>query len=158
MNDRVRQGILVIILITACIWGYQNIFGEKRRRPSPPPAAAVPTAGLIAANPGSSATTVDSAVTIPDLDELQAEAWGTDPFRWQAPPAKSTGARQTAAPKPEWRLTGIFFSENGPIAVVNDKLVRVGETIDQAKVVDINKKQVTLRTGGKERVLTLPNG
>jgi len=159
VNVRVRQGILVLILIAASIWGYQNIFGEKRTSTAARPATAAATAIRPPAvqRPAAKAATARSTV-IPNVDELRQMSWGADPFRRQLPTAspKTTGNR--ANNKPEWRLTGIFFSDSGPIAVINDKLVRVGETIDQAEIVDINKKQVTLRTGGKERILTLPNG
>ncbi len=155
MNERIRKISLVVVLVAAAIWGYYNLFGDAGKGAQGDAAERLSATAAPAQRPV--AVPADSVRPSAEIvDALYEQAWGVDPFGWKPPP--EAGAAGQPAARPEWVLTGIFFSERGPIAVVNDKLVRVGETIDQAKVVDINKRQVTLLTGDKTRVLTIPNG
>ena len=75
-----------------------------------------------------------------------------------APAVASTApAAAPAAPqKPsKTRVEAIFYKPRNPAAVINSKLVHVGESIDDAKVVAINKDSVTIEQDGSRKVLTL---
>ena len=63
------------------------------------------------------------------------------------------------APEPARRgsfvLTGITGSEQNLIAVVNNQLVRVGERVGEARVVEIQSDRVLLDANGRQITLTL---
>jgi hypothetical protein len=54
---------------------------------------------------------------------------------------------------PELVLNGIFASEAGSYALINNRIVREGETISGAKVVRIYANKVELNAFGKEIIL-----
>jgi thiol-disulfide isomerase/thioredoxin len=56
-------------------------------------------------------------------------------------------------PRSQFELTGIITHPSNPKAIVNDKIVKVGDEIDGAKVLEITGKKVKLLY--KEREITL---
>jgi len=50
---------------------------------------------------------------------------------------------------PQFRLNGIVWSEDQPLAIVNDTIVGVGDTIQGAQVVEIKRREVILKYEGK---------
>ena len=52
-------------------------------------------------------------------------------------------------------LSGILFKEGNACALINGSVVRVGDTIQRVKVVDIQLHQVKLLQNGKEIVLAI---
>jgi hypothetical protein len=63
-----------------------------------------------------------------------------------APPAPSTAA-------PAFRLQAITDQNGQPVAMLNDRLVREGDTVDGAVVVRIGVGEVELEVNGQRRVL-----
>lgn len=62
-----------------------------------------------------------------------------------------TGARDERIPL---TLTGIIWHERLPLACINDQLVGVGDSIGDAKLVDLQRLQVVVRYGsGDEQTL-----
>lgn len=59
--------------------------------------------------------------------------------------------------KPLFKLSGIVQDGNKPLAVINDVIVAVGETINDGKVVSINNDSVRLNYRGKKVTLYLAN-
>lgn len=55
-------------------------------------------------------------------------------------------------------LTGIIYSEGDPVAMVNSKLVREGDVVDEVKVVKIHKCSVDFERSGKKWSQSLPAG
>jgi len=53
------------------------------------------------------------------------------------------------------KLSGIMLSENEPVAIINNKIVRKGDTIDGATVVSIDEQQARLAYLGEEFVLSI---
>ena len=51
---------------------------------------------------------------------------------------------------PEFSLTGIVFGGGEPSAIINGKIVKEGDVIEEAKVLEIKPKKVTLGFKGKE--------
>ena len=50
-------------------------------------------------------------------------------------------------------LKGIIIGGNKPMAVINDKFVRMGEKIGEYQIVKIDPNEVVLRSGSHEKVL-----
>lgn len=67
-----------------------------------------------------------------------------------APEALKSSASITDTKLPELRLKGISQSGNRSWAFVNDRMLKVGDTIDGAEVVDILQDRVKLKYGGME--------
>ena len=71
--------------------------------------------------------------------------WGRNPF------VLGAGGFSFA----ELRLTGIFWDEKAPYALINDVVVKAGDMVSGNQVVDITKESVVLRKGDKVIVLKI---
>jgi hypothetical protein len=60
------------------------------------------------------------------------------------------------APFPAMKVQGIFWGGKFPQAIINDKIVKVGETIEGAQVVSIEKDLVRVFFINKEYALSSP--
>lgn len=63
--------------------------------------------------------------------------WGRDPF------VALTGKR--AGGTVDLKLTAIIYNNRKPSAIVNNKIIYIGDSIDGQKVIDITKQYVILR-------------
>jgi hypothetical protein len=149
MNEKTRKGIIFIVFAATCVWGYLNLFHKpqiaERAQPDLTTAVPVSPTGVIA---GPDSTT---------LAELRNSRWGDDPFKkGDSPVLLSRSVQRPASPK--WNLSGIVFSPTDPLAIINGKMVRVGDTVDDATVSKIEKKQVTLDYSGSSVTLTVDKG
>lgn len=101
---------------------------------------------------------VTVAVPLADLDtgwfteHPVSQVWGRDPF---LPKVRTSGAGKGAAPP--FLLTAVLEGKEGPTAVVNGSIVRVGDTIRGNKVLVIKSKSIILRgASGKREVHLKP--
>lgn len=83
-----------------------------------------------------------------DQRKVWSEEWGRDPFV-----QPETAARVVKAVN--LTLSGIFWDEKKPKAVVNEKTLLTGDTIYGYTVVEIQPRAVILRTGDKNIKLTV---
>jgi hypothetical protein len=60
-------------------------------------------------------------------------------------------APETAGP--EFRLNGIIYNEARPIAIVNGLTVRVGDEVNGATVISIERDRVTLSSNAQSKTL-----
>ncbi|MSU62447.1 MAG: hypothetical protein EXS31_08630 [Pedosphaera sp.] len=58
-------------------------------------------------------------------------------------------------PAPEMKLQGIFFRLKKPSALINGRTVTIGDDVDGARVISIDRQSVKLMISGKTSVLTL---
>lgn len=70
-------------------------------------------------------------------------AWGKDPFVPLVAPEAAVKAGKPVAGQ-ALRLTAVFFGSLRPSAIINDRIVYVGGTVDGQKVVDIGRTHVIL--------------
>ncbi len=156
MNERLRKGLVFSTLPIALIWAYFNLFGKKPAvTPTSDPALA--TVAPLSA-PISSAPASDSAT----VARLKAQPWGNDPFRGR-PAHVSTATAATVSTQPtktggdnlSFVLSGIMFNTQNPIAYVNGRPVKVGQTINSAKVISIERKSVVLDLNGRRLTLSI---
>lgn len=91
-----------------------------------------------------------------DIEEKSNEEWGRNPFRFDHTAVKMIAS----APRENkvWKLSGIVYNNASPIAIINKKPVKIGETINNAKVIKINKENVIINYQGSEIVLNVSKG
>ncbi|UCD17664.1 MAG: hypothetical protein JSV44_01825 [Candidatus Zixiibacteriota bacterium] len=135
MDPKKRQTIIGILFVGAVIYGLLEFTRETKPPSSPAPQ---PLAAMPAAERGT-----PSHRTI-DIEEYSGLQWGRDPFY--------RGINNSPArPKPEtvkWTLNGILYDENTPSAMINHQIVKPGDIIDGAEVIEIGKQGVILYKNG----------
>ncbi|MFA5095818.1 MAG: hypothetical protein WC478_00555 [Candidatus Omnitrophota bacterium] len=74
----------------------------------------------------------------------------------QPPPAALKSALPAAEP-PALVLNGVFFEQGAGFALINNRIARMGDEIEGAKVKEITMEGVTLEFGGKTIKLLSPS-
>jgi MSHA biogenesis protein MshK len=72
-----------------------------------------------------------------------------------AAPATAAGPNVPAPAPGGYKVNSIFYKPKNPAAVVNSKMVYVGDRIGDAKVVAIEKDAVIIEVEGEKKALTL---
>lgn len=150
-----RQKIMYGILVVALLWGGWN-FTHPRKRTVTPQETSTPVAETTPA--------VQSTINKEVVASLEAQPWGRDPFsasstrRNEGAGQKSTSKQLPTPRAVSWSLTGIIDNGSTPFAFINGKMVKVGDLIDQARVVKIERQKVTLSHNGNEILLRVNKG
>ena len=76
------------------------------------------------------------------------EKWGRDPFYKKV--QKKVKKVVTRKPKIRLNLYAISEKENNSVALINDKIVKIGDMIGGYTLTRIGKKDVTLKDGSKQ--------
>ncbi|HOP06733.1 MAG TPA: hypothetical protein PLF13_05510 [candidate division Zixibacteria bacterium] len=151
MNETSRKKIVYVALGLAIIWGGYNIFYKKKQVTTPP---VNPGLSMVEAATAAAAT-AGGIFYVANPDAYRDLSWGRDPFHSDYVVVNDSGT--TLSPI-IWRLSGIVYSPERPIAIINSKTVRVGDTIDKASVLEITPKEVTLQKDGRTFTLTVNRG
>ena len=87
------------------------------------------------------------------------------PFLWKkyfipksespSPPQKAEERKVWKASPSDLKLEGISWNKEKPLAVINDKIMRVGESIGSAKLIEIREEEVIFKDGEGEFILKL---
>ncbi len=144
MNEKRRKKIVYCILVVAVMWGAYNFPSEHRKK------ADVEVPETI--QPQSPISTAPPAGKMINVEQMVRAAWGADPFRAR----KSAGTAPVSAPK--WCLSGIVYNSRTPLAIINNRPVRAGDVVNNATVVSIKAKTVTLEHNGTRLTLTVSKG
>jgi hypothetical protein len=144
MNEEIRKKILFSALGLAIIYGAYNFWPTKDSRQE---ADQFPAIAKIAERP--EGIRIQRADLI-DIEKLEPLPWGNDPFH-----GDDRKNRPVTKGSLGWVLTGIIYDEDAPVAIINNKPVGVGESIGNAKVITIERKQVIIKNGNKEITLTV---
>lgn len=91
-------------------------------------------------------------VSSPPLTEVP-DRWGDSPFLMDRGP-KGTAAPETVSGKDSYVLNGILWDPRTPSAILNNRVVCVGERLGEWEVSEIQKDRVILSNGSERRVLT----
>lgn len=68
----------------------------------------------------------------------------------------NTASAELAEPTfPELKLQGVFYRPSNPSALINSKTVYRGDKIENARVIEVGKRSVTVQWNGETKVLTL---
>lgn len=132
---------------------------EPSGAPTVPPAPPnpVPVAG---AAPRGTAYARTPAGTLPRATPGPSSPVRMDPVRSapSAPEPEAEGEREAPAVphglRGELKLQAISQRDGHPIAVINERLVREGESFDGVLVVKIGKSEVEVEVGGRRKTLT----
>ncbi len=149
MSEGLRQKIIFGVFAVAVVWGAYNLWPRSADSPAlgeTPIPAATASRPLNSSNP-------QPAVSD---EELAGQSWGLDPFRPRQRATVAPAAKRTA--ELTWILSGIVYNKTNPMAIINRKMTRVGDTIDEARVVEIERKTVTLERRGKQFTITVTKG
>lgn len=74
--------------------------------------------------------------------EITPTPWGRDPF------IPLIGVKE-GIERRDLRLSAIIYSEKRPSAIIDNKIVYIGDTIDGQKVIDIKQEYVILQAGDR---------
>lgn len=147
-------GIVVFVLLGGAL-----LFLSLRDTPltpnheSPPTTSAAPPATSVADSPAPNPP--PAAEPIPRVDPtasaLSNPVPAPDAATVNPVPAASPGPR----PFPELKLQGIYYRLTDPSVMINGKALMIGDLIEEARVIKIERKEVTLELDGQQKVLRL---
>ncbi len=124
------------------------------------PQAKVVVERALAAGGGASKVTPGSPLALPVPPATGKAPAGRDPFVFLTPPAPPTTAASGPKPPPAaLELKGIVSFPTGFLAIVNNQIVKVGDTVSGHRVERITENSVTLREPGAAtpRTIELPD-
>lgn len=95
---------------------------------------------------------------IREVVEYKAESLA-DPFIAPEMEGEPAGPVETQAmPLPNFSVQGVIWGGSLPQAIINDQVVKIGDTIQGAKVISIGKEGVGLLFDGRQHNLYSPAG
>ena len=130
-------------LVVLTLWGYSIIlrwqFSQMAATPPEPPRALVPS-------------TAEVSVPVPPTPIQPAVAKApTIPKPSVSPPARTALARRK---RPEFTLHGIVEGRGEPVAIINGMILRTGENVAGATLLEIDGDKAKLRWRDEELVLS----
>lgn len=148
MNENTRKKVLLAVFACVIIWGIYNLYPQKTDKETNK-TSNNKTIAVLTKSPVKNTNLID-------IEQKDKESWGRDPFIY---PYKKKSI-SPALPKKNklWKLTGIIYNNSTPIAVINKKPVKIGDSIDDALVIQINRKDVVIEINGSKIVLNVSKG
>lgn len=128
--------------------------------PSSPASSSVPQTGESpAVTPAPAESLVADALqnpvppptTIVPGDPAGVATPSTAPVIAASPLAQPAGPR----PFPELKLQGIYYRLRDPSVMINGQTLEIGDVVENARVIRIERKEVTLELDGQQKVLRL---
>ena len=149
MNEKTRTKIIAVFLIASLIWFVSNLDNDQKDTTAiEAPKAITPL------SPG--LQQAQKNLKQMDIETAKKKSWGRNPFQSSFFTEKATAAG-IPVESLEWILSGIIYN-NDPVAIINKKPIKIGGTIDNARVVQIEKEKVTIEYNKKQITLTVSKG
>lgn len=138
MDAKKRQKIVYSLFVLAVIYGVYNlVFNPMGNSVAPRISAPLPAL-----------TRQEIPPKAINIEKYSSLAWGQDPFyRPKIGPTQKAPARH-----PTWVLNGILYDEVKPSAIINKKIVSVGDSVEAAKILEITKSKVVLQVDGGNNI------
>lgn len=162
MENRERTKLFIVIglAVLFVLVGYFRFFHGKGVSPVQPNVAAV-TAGPIAIPPVDlkglrPAAGLPESVSPPRVPLRNIFAPAGKTFAAGSVPGESIGVPQKLLPM--LQLTGIIIGGKRPLAIINGRFLRQGESIEGFQVLSIARNQVILSAEGRKVVLNVLDG
>ena len=135
-------GILGIVLVT--VWIRAFTFGpvHSARRSGQKVPSSLQLPEVAPSVPAISTSSTDTS----------SEGWGDSPFLMERGQHQAGGPSSEATPE-EYLLNGILWDPQAPSAIVNNRVVNMGDQIGPWRVVEIQKDRVILSNGTQTRTL-----
>jgi len=130
MDTKTRKNIVYTLFVLAVIYGLYNLkisFDNKSTELAP-------------ASQEQPTTQVILPVKTIDIEKYSSLNWGRDPFYR----AKGKNPVVSVKKQMDWILNGILYDKKTPTAVINKKIVGIGDKINGAMIIDITKTKVIL--------------
>jgi len=144
MSAKKRKMFIYIALALAVIWGVYNYPVKNKIPPGNEKPETI--------QPLDPTSTEQPTGEMINIEKKTRAAWGADPFQTKHP------ISVTKKVSPQWRLSGIVYNNQTPLAIINNKPVRTGDIVNGARVVAIQVKMVTLEYNGTLFNLTVTKG
>ena len=143
MNKEKRNLVILssIVLLAVLVW-IRGFTVSVRPKQSPGSATPVTASLQVASAPPSHPERFPSG----ERSRSRFNSWGRDPFVLEGELAQ--GIKGLV-------LDGIVWDEQNPLAMINDEVLRVGDTIGNSRIVNITQTEVTLKEGGSKFTLRL---
>lgn len=150
MNEATRKKVLMVIAVVAVIWGISNFTGDSPKTSSQPDSsdAYIPLSA-VTAEPKSTQLEID-------IDSVRSMPWHGDPFRAHVRPSNQGAAGHEV--EQVWTVSGIVYSATKPMAIINARPVVVGDVVDNARVLEIQRNAVVIEGAGQRIELTVSKG
>lgn len=151
MSDKRRTQLIALFLIVAVIWAGFNYKSESETQTIEAPQTIQP----LKVNTQSHVT----GHNFLDIEEYENASWGKSPFYMASLSTMQKNTQVISQTKSlTWILSGIVFNKTSPTAIINKRPVKIGQTIDQAIVTEIDKEKVIIKHKNKEITLTVSKG
>jgi len=148
LSDKTRKGLVFSILILALVWAYFNFSGPKDKTKDRSSNRVNRSAMTTKAGP---AIAVAKVISDSLCREYESKPWGKNPFyHWYEMPA---GVGQIYSDEVRLHLLGVLFREYQAHALINNRIVTVGDEIEGFRVSEISRDSVVLKNG--ETTVTL---
>jgi hypothetical protein len=165
MTESTRKKMVFGLLGAAIIFGATNIEWSTENPTAPlpqsqtTPAAASQDDPAVITDPGGGSDanpgqTNHAALWI-NIDSVLQTPWGADPFQFRR---QNVPSQKKTSKAVRWKVSGIVYSSSNPMAVVNSRPVAVGDVIDNATVIKIEKNRVTLECRGDRITIGVNEG
>jgi len=146
MDEKKRKMIVYAVFVAALIWGGWHFLQGSEEMPVAATEDAVGDSTAVAA--------ADITKSIP-FEEYAALEWGSDPF-YRGHPVSDNGDEEPSPPG--WSLDGIMYKESAPMAVINRNIVKSGDLVNGARIIEIKKDRVVLEKDGMSFILNIAEG
>jgi len=142
MNEKTRKKIVFAALFIAVIWGLFNYEWPTRPETTDVAPATAPSVARV---------TLQNALSPEIVEEKTNRNWGPDPFR-------INNGKRVSKQGGNWVVTGILYNTTAPLAYINSTPLRIGDTIDNARVVGIERTHVVLKYNGRDHKIYFSEG
>ena len=153
-SDRIKIYIIIGLAVVLVISGYFRLIHAKTKRsvttPAPQPSLArINIPKILTKLQQVKPSEPDRLDVLPSLiRDIFAE-----PVRPAQPAPEENQMEKIPEPPPPMTLKGTIVGGKRPIAIINDRFVRMGDRIGDYQVVEIDKDTVKLSSGNNEIVL-----
>lgn len=92
------------------------------------------------------------------FNKIEYKAEGLkDPFQEEKIEIKEEAEVQIETkPLPDLQIQGIVWGGAFPQAIINNKVVKIGDTIEEARIMEIKKEGITVYFGNRKHILPSP--
>ena len=140
MSEKTRKGLVFGSLVLSLIWAYFNFSGPGESKKGRSSKRVVQTEAVPMPEPTSPLT---GAISDSIYRAYESMPWGKNPFYYWYKPVAET--RPNHPDQVQLHLLGVLFREYRAQALINDRIVSVGDEIEGYHVADIGRDSVVLK-------------
>ncbi len=141
MSEKTRKKLVFGILILALIWAYFNFTGSGKKTAGKPRT----TVAVKPVRPGLQASSEIGALPDSIYRSYDNKPWGKNPFYSEY---RISSSEASALPEQiELRLLGVVYRASRAHALINNKIVTVGDSLEGFRITDIYRDSVIVNNG-----------